>query len=54
VVGRLTATGPVEVQGVARIRTLLADGTGPLYHSAPAEELRNELAAVLTALNPLA
>ena len=54
VVGRLTATGPVDVQGVARVRTLLADGTGPLYHSAPADDLRIELAAVLTALDPLA
>jgi hypothetical protein len=53
VVDRLTATGPVDVQGVARIRTLLADGTGPLYQSAPAEQLRNELAAALTALDPL-
>ncbi len=52
VVGRLTATGPVDVQGVAQVRTLLADGTGPLYHAAPTDQLRHELAAVLTALDP--
>jgi hypothetical protein len=53
VVARLTATGPIEVQGVARVRTLLADGTGPLYqfHSIHPERLRNELAAVLAALD---
>jgi hypothetical protein len=51
VVGRLSASGPVDVHGVARVRTLLADGTGPLYRSAPAERLRNELTAVLHALD---
>ena len=39
------------MQGVARIRTLLADGTGPLYRSAAPEQLRNELTAVLAALD---
>jgi hypothetical protein len=51
VVGRLTASGPVDVHGVARLRTLLADGTGPLYRPAPPEQLRNELTAVLDALD---
>jgi hypothetical protein len=32
--GRLTAPGPVRAQGVAIIRQLLADGTGPLYRQA--------------------
>jgi hypothetical protein len=51
VVGRLSASGPVDVHGVARVRTLLADGTGPLYQPAPPEQLRNELTAVLDALD---
>ncbi len=49
--GRLTASGPVGVQGVARLRALLADGTGPLYRSAPPERLRHELTEVLLALD---
>ena len=51
VAGRLTASGPVDVRGVARVRTLLADGTGPLYQSAAAASLRHELAEVLHALD---
>ena len=54
VAGRLDATGPVDVHGVARVRTLLADGTGPLYRSARPEQLRNELTAVLDALDSFA
>jgi hypothetical protein len=49
--GRLSASGPVDVHGVARVRTLLADGTGPLYRPAPPERLRRELAQVLEALD---
>jgi hypothetical protein len=52
--GRLSASGPVDVHGVARVRTLLADGTGPLYRPAPAERLRRELAEVLAALDSFA
>ncbi|MFZ0249639.1 MAG: hypothetical protein WAL61_06815 [Acidimicrobiales bacterium] len=51
VAGRLTASGPVDVRGVARVRTLLADGTGPLYQPAPGRHLRHELAEVLQALD---
>lgn len=51
VAGRLVASGPVDVQGVARVRTLVADGTGPLYRSAPSEQLRYELTDVLAALD---
>jgi hypothetical protein len=51
VVGRLSATGPVGVQGVARIRELLADGTGPLYQPAQPEQLRHELVTALDALD---
>jgi hypothetical protein len=49
--GRLSASGPVDVHGVARVRTLLADGTGPLYQAAPPERLRREVAEVLDALD---
>lgn len=52
VADRLAATGPVDVRGVAQIRHLLTDGTGPLYRSGPPDQLRGELAAVLTALDP--
>jgi hypothetical protein len=46
----LSAEGPVSVQGVARIRLLLADGAGPLYRAARPEQLRRELRAALAAL----
>jgi hypothetical protein len=49
----LSGSGPVDVHGVARVRKLLADGTGPLYQSGPPERLRHELAALLAALDPL-
>ena len=49
--GRLGASGPVDVHGVARVRTLLADGTGPLYRPAPPERLRREVVEVLAALD---
>jgi hypothetical protein len=52
--GRLSASGPVDVHGVARVRTLLADGTGPLYQPTPPERLRRELAEVLAALDSFA
>jgi hypothetical protein len=52
--GRLSGSGPVDVHGVARVRLLLADGTGPLYQPGPPERLRHELAALLAALNPFA
>lgn len=51
VAGRLVAPGPVDVQGVARVRTLVADGTGPLYQPAAPERLRHELTEVMTALD---
>jgi hypothetical protein len=52
VADRLVATGPVDVEGVARVRRLVADGTGPLYRPGSADQLRGELAAALTALEP--
>ena len=33
VADRLVQPGPIQVQGVAELRTLLGDGTGPLYWS---------------------
>jgi hypothetical protein len=52
VTARLVAAGPVDVRGVAQVRQLLADGTGPLYRSGSPDQLRGELAAALTALDP--
>ena len=48
---RLNRDGPVSVQGVARIRLLLADGTGPLFRAARPEQLRRELQSALAALD---
>jgi hypothetical protein len=52
VVDRLVAAGPVDVQGVARIRNLLANGAGPLYRESRPGLLRDELRAVLRAMDP--
>ncbi len=54
VVDRLVASGPVDVRGVARIRSLLADGTGPLYWESAAELLRTELRGALAQMEPFA
>jgi hypothetical protein len=46
---RLRGPGPVRERGVARLRLLLADGTGPLYragHGSLAAEIRGVLAAL--------
>jgi len=51
VAGRLAASWPVGVRGVARVRTLLADGTGPLYQSGAPGGLQHELGHVLAALD---
>jgi hypothetical protein len=51
IAGRLAASGPVDVRGVARLRLLVADGTGPLYQAAPTNQLRDELSAVVAALD---
>jgi hypothetical protein len=59
-VGRLTAAGPVSPQGVAEVRVLLCDGTGPLYWDGSGNgsgtgrrSLRVELAHALRSLDPL-
>ena len=54
VVACLTAAGPVDVRGVARVRRLLADGTGPLYRESAPDQLRNELRAALAAMDAFA
>jgi hypothetical protein len=54
VVDRLVAAGPVDVRGVARIRNLLADGTGPLYRERRPGHLREELLAARRAMESFA
>jgi hypothetical protein len=49
---RLDAWEPVEPAGVARVRVLLRDGTGPLYSEEPTDELERSLVAALDALDP--
>jgi hypothetical protein len=52
IASRLAAPGPVDVRGVAKIRSLLADGTGPLYRPSGAPALRDELRSVLRSFDP--
>ncbi len=52
VASRLDAPGPLDVRGVAKVRSLLADGTGPLYRPAGSPALRDELLSVLRAFGP--
>jgi hypothetical protein len=54
VVDRLAEAGPVDVRGVARIRDLLADGTGPLYREPRPGHLREELLAARRAMDSFA
>jgi hypothetical protein len=54
VVERLAACGPVGVQGIARLRTLLSDGTGSLYGASPPGRLRHDLLAALEGLDAVA
>jgi hypothetical protein len=51
IAGRLSAPGPVGIHGVARVRTLLADGTGPLYQPAPPNRLLRALEEIRFALD---
>jgi hypothetical protein len=48
--GRLAEPGPVPVRGVAIVSQLLADGTGPLYHAACADDLEGSIGRALTLL----
>ena len=54
VVARLAAADPVGVRGVARLRSLLSDGTGPLYGGSSPGRLRRDLRAALEALDAVA
>jgi hypothetical protein len=49
---RLSAPGPVSVQGVAMIRILLRDGTGPLFQPGNRVDLRLLLRTAGAALDP--
>jgi hypothetical protein len=49
---RLLVPGPVDVRGVAKVRMLLADGTGPLYRDGSARDLHAEVLDALVAVNP--
>jgi hypothetical protein len=49
---RLARPGPVEAAGVARIRILLHDGTGPLYSETWTGKLEPALRRALKALAP--
>jgi hypothetical protein len=51
VIDRLAAAGPVSVRGVARVRCLLADGTGPIYRKSAPDRLRDELRAALAVMD---
>jgi hypothetical protein len=48
--GYLAAPGPLPVQGVAMVSRLLADGTGPLYREACADDLGDIVDKVTLAL----
>jgi hypothetical protein len=50
-VDRLLADGPVSAYGVARLRTLLADGSGPVYHEECPDDLAARLRDVRAALD---
>ena len=54
VIDRLVAAEPVSVRGVARVRCLLADGTGPIYRKSAPDRLRNELRAALAVMDAIA
>lgn len=47
---RLLAVGPIDARGVAQIRVLLTDGSGPVYNSPRAADLRPALRAAIDAL----
>jgi len=49
---RLDANGPIDVSGIARVRTLLANGAGPLYRRSAPGLLQRELALALVVSEP--
>jgi hypothetical protein len=50
-VDRLLAGGPVSACGVARLRALLVDGGGPVYHRGSPDDLADRLRDVRAALD---
>jgi hypothetical protein len=50
---RLLVPGPVDVRGVAKIRILLADGSGPLYQAGPVRDVHARVSDALAAVDPL-
>jgi hypothetical protein len=52
-IDRLRSPGPVSARGVARVSTLLRDGSGPLYHRGNTDDLRTSVRETVTALDPL-
>jgi hypothetical protein len=49
---RLLAPDPVAVRGVAQVRVLLSDGSGPLYFFGASERLRSAVRRALRSLEP--
>ena len=47
---RLVSTDPVDACGVARVRLLLTDGSGPIYARPTADDLEPALERTLVAL----
>ena len=51
--GRLRAPAPVPARGVALVRRLLTDGSGPLFYTARADELPAATRRASASLEPL-
>jgi hypothetical protein len=49
---RLLSPDPVAARGVAQVRVLLTDGTGPLYRRGATEDLRAAVTRALASLQP--
>jgi hypothetical protein len=49
---RLSREGPVDSVGIARVRLLLRDGTGPLYNDLVTETLETSLQAAMDSIDP--
>jgi hypothetical protein len=47
---RIETPGPVSAHGIAQLRVLLGDGTGPLFQPQPVEHLQRILHAANRAL----
>jgi hypothetical protein len=50
---RLSAKGPISARGIAQLRILIADGSGPLYSPGRPVELRTRLDLAAIALDPM-